>query len=130
MAVTATNNGKTLAYQYDAASNRTRITWPDAGANALYVTYVYDILNRVTQIEENGATSGPGVLAAYTYDSLGRRSTVTRANGGCASTGYAYDANNNLLKVAQSGVSGTDTARVRTFAYDSLSRLLCSSAWS
>jgi YD repeat-containing protein len=46
--VTATNVGRTLSYQHDAASNRTRMTWPDAGANALYVQYVYDVLNRVT----------------------------------------------------------------------------------
>ena len=48
-----------------------RVTWPETGANALYVAYVYDVLNRVTQVEENGATSGPGPLASYGYDSLG-----------------------------------------------------------
>jgi len=44
------------------------VTWPETGANALYVTYVYDVLDRVTQVEENGATSGPGLLASYGYD--------------------------------------------------------------
>ncbi len=68
--LTAANGGRTLSYPYDAASNRTRITRPDTGAGALYVAYVYDVLNRVTQIEENGATSGPGLLASYQYDSL------------------------------------------------------------
>ena len=63
---------RTLSYQYDPAGNRTRVTWPETGANALYVSYVYDVLNRVTQIEENGATSGPGLLASYAYDGLGR----------------------------------------------------------
>ncbi len=36
--------------------SRTRLTFPDTGANALYVSYVYDVLNRVTSIGENGAT--------------------------------------------------------------------------
>ena len=80
-AVSSSASGRTLSYQYDAAGNRTRITWPDSGANALYVTYVYDVLNRVTQIQENGATSGAGLLATYAYDSLGRRSSISRAGG-------------------------------------------------
>jgi YD repeat-containing protein len=41
-ATSETSVGKTLSYQYDAASNRTRVTWPETGANALYVQYVYD----------------------------------------------------------------------------------------
>jgi YD repeat-containing protein len=86
-----TSVGKTMAYQYDAAGNRTRMTWPDTGANALYVAYVYDVLNRVTMVEENGATSGPGLLASYGYDSLGRRSTLARAGGAGPATGYTYD---------------------------------------
>jgi RHS repeat-associated protein len=96
-----TSVGKTLSYQYDAAGNRTRVTWPETGANALYVTYVYDVLNRVTQVEENGATSGPGLLASYGYDSLGRRSSLARAGGAGASTGYGYDGASRLYTLTQ-----------------------------
>jgi YD repeat-containing protein len=39
-------------------------------------------------------------------------------------TDYAYDALNNLLSVSQKG-SNVSQARIRTFSYDSLSRLLC-----
>ncbi len=99
--LTAADGGRTLSYQYDAASNRTRITWPDTGANALYVAYVYDVLNRVTQIEENGAASGPGLLASYRYDSLGRRSSVARAGGSGAATAYGYDGASRLCTLAQ-----------------------------
>ena len=53
--------------------------------------YVYDVLNRVTQIRENGATSGAGLLASYAYDGLGRRSTISRAGGSGAGTTYGYD---------------------------------------
>jgi hypothetical protein len=98
---TAHRWGRKLSYPYAAASNRTRITWPDTGANALYVAYVYDVLNRVTQIEENGATSGAGLLASYAYDSLGRRSSVARAGGSGAATAYGYDGASRLYTLAQ-----------------------------
>jgi len=101
-AVSATTSGQTLSYQYDAAGNRTQVTWPDAGSNALYVSYVYDVLNRVTQVEENGATSGPGLLASYSYDALGRRSSVARAGGSGAATAYGYDNAGRLYTLAHS----------------------------
>lgn len=65
----------TMAYQYDAASRRTRATWPDS----FYVTYDYDRTHAVTHIRENGAASG--VLATYTYDNLGRLAHIARGNG-------------------------------------------------
>ena len=91
----------TTGYQYDMAGRLTRITWPDA----FYVQYDYDPLGKVTAIRENGASSGVGVLAAYTYDSLGRRTGITYGNG--TSRSYAYDAIGRLagLKVDQAGTS-------------------------
>ncbi len=71
--------GTQTANSHLKAGNRTRLTFPETGANALYVSYVYDVLNWVTSIGENGATSGVGLLASYGYDSLRRRQTVTRA---------------------------------------------------
>jgi YD repeat-containing protein len=35
-----TQNGQTLSYAYDAAGNRTALTWPDTGSNALTVSYL------------------------------------------------------------------------------------------
>jgi YD repeat-containing protein len=40
-------------------------------------------------------------------------------------TDYQYDLLNNLIKVTQNGNGTTDSPRVRTFTYDSLSQLLC-----
>ena len=82
MANWVTASGRTLSYLYDLAGNRTRISWPDGYFHA----YVYDPLNRVSQVQENGATSGPGLLAAYTYDNRGVRITLARAGGAGAST--------------------------------------------
>lgn len=91
----------TTGYQYDVAGRLTRITWPDA----FYVQYDYDPLGKVTAIRENGASSGVGVLAAYSYDSLGRRTGIAYGNG--TSRSYAYDAIGRLagLKVDQAGTS-------------------------
>jgi RHS repeat-associated protein len=82
-----------LSYQYDAAGNRTRMTWPDG----MYVTYSYDYANLPLTIAENGATSGVGVLAAFTYDNLGRRTRVAYGNG--TARNYAYDAISRLAGV-------------------------------
>lgn len=91
----------TMAYQYDAAGRRTRITWGDG----VYASYDYDVVGNVTAIRENGATSGIGVLASYGYDSLGRRTTVTYGNG--TTRTYAYDPVSRLsgLKIDLAGTS-------------------------
>ena len=104
-----------MLYQYDAAGNPIRLTWSDG----FYVNYDYDTVGNVTKIRENGATSGVGVLAAYAYDDLGRRTGVTNGNG--TSRTYAYDAVSRLagLKIDPTGttndliigaVGGTGTA--------------------
>lgn len=77
-----TAGGKTLAYQYDPAGNRTRLTWPET---SFYVTTTYDALNRPSAIKELGTTN----LATYAYDDLSRRTTVTRGNASTSSHGYS-----------------------------------------
>ena len=89
-------SGKTMTSAYDAAGNRTRLTWPDG----TYVAYVHDPLGRVTQIGENGATSGAGDLAAYTYNSLGQATNVVYAgNSAVLGQGFAYDPMGRLSMV-------------------------------
>jgi YD repeat-containing protein len=65
----------------------------------------------------------------YTYDALNRLTSVIESSGSGPSpsmeTDYGYDALGNLLSVTQwGGISGTQGARLRSFTYDSLSRLL------
>lgn len=87
------NGDLSLAYQYDAAGNRTRITWPEA--TPFYVTTAYDALNRPTSIKELGTTS----LATYAYDDLSRRTTVTLGNS--TTTTYGYTTQSALLTLTQ-----------------------------
>jgi RHS repeat-associated protein len=77
----AVADGRALSYQYDAGSNRKRLTWPDG----FYVTADYDSRNHVVQISENGNAS----LASYGYDDLGRRTGINWNNG--ATTNFQYD---------------------------------------
>lgn len=106
-----------ISFQYDANGNRTRETWPDA----LYVTYVYDALNRMTAAEENGATSGAGLLASYSYDALSERTGITRGNG--TSTSYGYDAASRLTSLAHAVPSDATHAMSLTFGYTDANQL-------
>jgi RHS repeat-associated protein len=92
--ISEATNGLAVTYAYDASSNRSRMTWPDG----YYAAYVYDGLNRLTQVQENGATSGAGLLAQFSYDPLSRRAGATLGDGSSAS--LAYDADSHLTSLA------------------------------
>ncbi|MEQ1707983.1 MAG: RHS repeat-associated core domain-containing protein [Terricaulis sp.] len=106
----------TLSYQYDAASRRTRMNWPDG----FYVTYDYDLTNAMTAMRENGAASGAGVLASLAYDNLGRRVSLTRGNG--AVTAYAYDAASRLQTLTQD-LPGTSFDQTYGLSYNAASQV-------
>jgi RHS repeat-associated protein len=86
----------TASYAYDVAGQRTRLTYPGSG---LYVDYDYLATGEVRRIRENGATSGVGVLGAYAYDDLGRRTVLTRGNGTTAT--YTYDDVSRLTQLVE-----------------------------
>ncbi|TXI21486.1 MAG: hypothetical protein E6Q67_07580, partial [Roseateles sp.] len=79
---------RTLSYLYDVAGNRVRVTHPDGN----YFTYVYDALNRVTTMQENGSAT----LVVLAYDELSRRSALTRGGGTAGATSLGYDVNGRL----------------------------------
>jgi hypothetical protein len=60
-----------------------------------FVNYDYDVTGNVIQVRENGATTGIGLLAIYTYDDLGRRTALTRGNGAVTGYGSYGDSCNN-----------------------------------
>ena len=112
---------------YDAAGDRTRLTWQ----GGQYVAYSYDLLGRMTAIGEDGATSGVGLLAQYTYDSFGRLQHTTFAGdqntlaqgflyGGDSRpsiTGYGFaDSSKNLQSWVTYNAAGG--IKVRAFTND------------
>ena len=84
-----------LSYQYDADGDRTRVTYPDNN----YVQYTYDGLDRMDQVQENGAGSGPGLLADYNDDVLDRHSNILHGNG--TTTAFYYDGISRLSSLTQ-----------------------------
>jgi RHS repeat-associated protein len=107
----------TASYQYDPAGRLARLTWADG----FYVTYDYDSAGNVTFIRENGAASGIGVLANYTYDNLGRRTGITRGNG--TTTSYAFDPVSRLSSLTQD-LSGTISDQtIGSIAYNPASQI-------
>jgi RHS repeat-associated protein len=114
---------------FDLAGRQTRLSWSDG----LFVDYDYNVTGEMTAIRENGATSGVGVLATYSYDNLGRRTGVTRGNG--TTTSYGYDAVSRLSSLSQD-LAGTAYDFTHGFAYNpagqiaSLTRSNDTYAWS
>ncbi len=100
----------TVSHDYDLSTNRRRMTWSDG----FYVDYLSDPTGAVTSIRENGAASGPGVLATYEYDNLGRRSSITRGNG--VVTTYSY-AGSRLEKLEHDLAGGANDLKLE-FTYN------------
>lgn len=100
--------------EYDALGRPTIITHPDMARTVLAyagnVVTAADAANRKVRTET---------------DALGRTVKVTEDPDALAVvTNYAFDAFDHVVQVTQAGPSGS---QVRTFAYDSLERLVCES---
>jgi RHS repeat-associated protein len=105
-----TQAGRTVSYLYDAAGRRMRMTWPDS----FFVAYDYNVAGELTAIRENGASSGPGVLATFAYDNLGSRSSLTRGNS--SATTYGLDTSRRLSTLVQNlGGSANDVSASFTY---------------
>jgi RHS repeat-associated protein len=115
----------TTTYLYDALGRVCVVVPPDGTAvsgstcpatqpsNDVFTTYAG---NTTTVIDQAGKSRKSQI------DALGRLTTVWEDPAGLNyQTTYGYDALSNLTSVLQNG------SRQRTFAYDSLSRLLCAS---
>lgn len=107
-----------MSWQYDLAGRRTRATWNDG----FYVSYDYDVANRMTAIRENGAASGVGVLASFYYDNLGRRTSLVRGNG--TATYYAYDAVSRLSGLTQDLTGTTNDINIGSMSYNPASQII------
>ncbi|HQV03030.1 MULTISPECIES: RHS repeat-associated core domain-containing protein [unclassified Novosphingobium] len=100
------------SYNYDAGGRMSRLTWADG----FFVDYVYDNAGNVTQIRENGALSGLGLLASYEYDNLGQRTKVTRGNG--TVTNYTFDPARRLASIEQNLAGTADDHTIGSITYN------------
>ncbi len=78
-------------YEYDSASRRKKLTWPDG----FYVNYDYDNTDAISAIRRANSISASDRIAAITYDNLGRRVSVVRGDNKVNTT-YAYSASDLL----------------------------------
>lgn len=81
-------------------------------------TYNYDVGDHLMQVSQGAQTR------SYTYDGLGRRTSMTTPESG--TTGFAFSVSGNLCAGDASAVCQRTDSRgvVTTFSYDNLSRLV------
>jgi uncharacterized protein RhaS with RHS repeats len=103
--------------QYDLAGRMTKLTHRDFN----HFDYEYLVTGEVKTIRENGATSGGGVLATFTYDDLGRRLLLMRGNG--ARTDYAHDPVSRLEAIGQSFPGSPSQGVNASFTYNKASQI-------
>jgi RHS repeat-associated protein len=108
-----TNASSTTSLQYDAAGRLTRVTHSDG----FYVTYNYNTSD-LTSIAEYGTTT----LVSYGYDDLGRRTSLSRANG--ATTSYGYDAISRLSSFSQDLAGTTYDLSVSSIGYNPAAQIV------
>ena len=107
-------NSRTVGYQYTDGVNRTQTTWPDN----YFVFYVYDDLNRLTFVRENGTVE----LANYTYDPLSRRQTLRLGGQATNTVGYTYEDDSALMTLTHTlnavsltlGYTHNDSGQIKT----------------
>jgi RHS repeat-associated protein len=102
---------RATSYLYDAAGNRTRITWADG----FFTSYEYRPDGRLQRVRENGGM----ILAEYGYDPLGRRVTLSRGNG--TSSFYGYDGLSRLTSLTHD-LAGDAADITYGSTFDQLSR--------
>ena len=109
----SSTDGTTCVTTYDGLNRPTIETEPDGNK----LTWSYSG-NTVTSTDEVGNSW------QRTSDAFGELANVLEP--GNLQTGYSHNALGNLSSVTQYGTT-TDTPRIRSFTYDSLSRLICAS---
>jgi RHS repeat-associated protein len=89
----------TVTYGYDARGQRSQLSYPNSGPTLEYAYWPDGQLKVVTDTT---------ALASYSYDTVGRLATVSRANG--ATTAYSYDDADRLIDL-HTTVGGTTRSR-------------------
>jgi RHS repeat-associated protein len=148
---TVDRNGRKVAYNYDTLNRQTAERWLD-GSNTTIKTfsssydavghllsstnpdstysYSYDLVDRVTSIDNTGTVGVPTVKFNYSYDAVGNLVAVNDSINGTNAgiNGYTYDLLNRVTGLTQSG-TGVQNKRV-SMAYNAVNQLTSLSRFS
>jgi RHS repeat-associated protein len=117
-------DGKWIAYEYDAAGNRTKMTIHSDGAPSFnHVTqYVYNdrnllwkVYDQLAERDANGNPTANAVYTGYTYKDNGLVDTITYPNGTKAI--HTYNDRGLLTSISNQKSDGTVIAEF-TYSYD------------
>ncbi|HEY0044012.1 MAG TPA: RHS repeat-associated core domain-containing protein [Allosphingosinicella sp.] len=115
--ITQTSPLGTVTSTFDAAGNRTRVSWP---GNTFSVDYDHNPAGELTAVRETGQTTGVGVLAAFSYDDLGRRTKLQRGNG--TASNYGFDPGSRMTGLGLDLAAGTHD-QTTTFGYNAADQM-------
>jgi len=90
----------------------------------LQTGYIYDALNNLAQVSQNGGQSSGGLTRTFSYDGLSRLISATNPESGSVS--YQYDANGNMIAKTSPQVNaaaGSGLTQTLGYCYDALNRL-------
>lgn len=105
--ISGLTGAKTVAYTYDADSNRASLTDPSGAV----IAYSYTGRNQVASI----VADGPPPLATFTYDAAGNRVSKNLENG--VTSTYNYDDANRLTSLVHA-----PSVETLTYTYDNVNR--------
>lgn len=109
--------GRQTTYTYDAANRKTLMVEGAGSAVEATTTYTYDKAGNLLTVKD-GRAHGGGFDLQYSYDARYRK--VGETNGEGETTTYAYDANDNLIRLTEP-LGGQ---HVTLYTYDELDQLL------
>ena len=131
--------GQTVSYLYDAASNRTRITYP----GSRIVNYSYDSAERLSSVSPwaggtftyswradgklSQLTNGNGTYTSYGYDAAARlTSMITRAGAGSVfiAQNFTLDPNGNITRITGEQPTPPPSGLTKSMTFDNTNRLL------
>jgi RHS repeat-associated protein len=131
--------GQTISYLYDAASNRTRITYP----GSRIVDYTFDSAERMSTVTPwvGGAftyswrpdgklsqlVNGNGTYTTYGYDTAARLTSMLTRNGGGTTfiaQNFTLDPNGNTTRITGEQPTAPPLGPAKSMTVDSTNRLL------
>jgi len=107
----------TITSTWDIGGRRTQLDLPGSFSS----TYTYLVTGETKEIKEGAST----VLVTFTYDDLGRRTNLARAN--TTATGYSYDTISRLTGLTQD-LASTASDQTLGFTFNPASQILTRAA--